>query len=104
MHSDLAQDHMDKDKGCEKGTAWSTGMARASPVHFSCVPAHLTWSKLKPVIRCAIVRCWVFALLMIIPRTSNLMGQASNILVHCSRGQRGGSATTLALIRRCIAA
>lgn len=98
MPSDVAQDDTekdkdkDKDRDCEKRAAWSARIARASPVDFSWIPAHLTWSKLKPVIRCAIV-CWVSAVLMIIPRTSNLMGQVSSIVIYCSRGQRGGSAT-----------
>ncbi|KAI0757706.1 hypothetical protein C8Q80DRAFT_1349811 [Daedaleopsis nitida] len=79
--SDVVQD--DKDKDNEKRDAWSTRIAKASPVDFSWIPAHLTWSKLKPVIRCAVV-CWVSALLMIIPRTSNLMGQGSFLILVAS--------------------
>ena len=49
-------------------------VVNALPFNFAWIPANFTRSKMKPVIRCAVV-CWVSALFMIIPQTMNLMGQ-----------------------------
>ena len=51
------------------------------PVDLSWIPPNLTWSKIKPVIRCAVV-CWVSALLMIIGPTARLMGSVSSIFMR----------------------
>ena len=47
---------------------------KALPFNLAWIPASFTRSKLKPVIRCAVV-CWVSALFMIIPQTMKSMGQ-----------------------------
>lgn len=46
------------------------------PSSLQWVPANFTWSKVKPVIRCAI-SAWVSLLLVIIPQTSKFLGQVS---------------------------
>ncbi|EJF58526.1 hypothetical protein DICSQDRAFT_66814 [Dichomitus squalens LYAD-421 SS1] len=57
-----------------------TRIIQILPVDLSWIPPNLTWSKFKPVIRCAVV-CWVSALLMIIRRTAALMGTASFLIL-----------------------
>ena len=54
--------------------AW---VVKLFPLDLSWIPPSLTWSKFKPVIRCAVV-CWVSALLMIIGPTSRMMGSVSS--------------------------
>lgn len=87
--SDIAHDSEDSVRARKEGCGpraktrmpWSSRLKstckRLVPIDLAWVPANFTWSKLKPVIRCAVV-CWVSAVLMIIPRTSNLMGQVSS--------------------------
>jgi hypothetical protein len=53
------------------GGLWST----VKP-DFKWVPQNSTWSKWKPVIRCALA-AWICGLLFIIPNTENAMGQVS---------------------------
>jgi len=43
---------------------------------FQWVPQNTTWSRWKPVIRCALA-AWICGLLFIIPKTENAMGQVS---------------------------
>ncbi|KAI0353282.1 hypothetical protein OH77DRAFT_1407363 [Trametes cingulata] len=62
---------------------WTTRIARWVPFDFSWIPANFTWSKIKPVIRCAVV-CFVSAILMVIPRVYNLMGQGSFLILISS--------------------
>ncbi|KAI0641257.1 hypothetical protein C8Q79DRAFT_919931 [Trametes meyenii] len=63
--------------------SWSTRLARCTPVDLAWIPASFTWSKLKPVIRCAVV-CFVSTVLMVIPRVYNLMGQGSFLILISS--------------------
>lgn len=44
------------------------------PANLQWIPANWTWSKIKPVIRCA-VAAWIAAVLFIIPRAEVFMGQ-----------------------------
>ena len=46
------------------------------PSSLAWIPQNLTWSKLKPVIRCSLV-AWVSALFMIIGPVSHAVGQVS---------------------------
>ncbi|KAI0770884.1 hypothetical protein BD413DRAFT_553337 [Trametes elegans] len=62
---------------------WTTRAARWIPFDLSWIPANLTWSKIKPVLRCAVV-CFVSAVLMVIPRVYNLMGQGSFLILISS--------------------
>ncbi|KAI0716122.1 hypothetical protein C8T65DRAFT_738161 [Cerioporus squamosus] len=93
--TDIAHDSEDSERTQKEGRvfnaktqpSWTSRLSKAckrlSPVDLGWVPANFTWSKLKPVIRCAVV-CWVSAVLMIIPRTSNLMGQGSFLVLISS--------------------
>lgn len=86
--TDIAHDSKDSDRTQKEGRevnaktrpVWASRLGKACrkllPFDFAWIPANFTWSKLKPVIRCAVV-CWVSAVLMIIPRTSSMMGQVS---------------------------
>ncbi|KAI8969682.1 hypothetical protein BD414DRAFT_256336 [Trametes punicea] len=62
---------------------WSKRLARLFPFDLSWIPANLTWSKIKPVIRCAAV-CFVSVILMVIPRVYTLMGQGSFLILISS--------------------
>ncbi|KAI0653782.1 hypothetical protein C8Q70DRAFT_927041 [Cubamyces menziesii] len=62
---------------------WSTRLAKLLPFDLGWVPANFTWSKLKPVIRCATV-CFVSAILMVIPQVYVPMGQGSFLLLISS--------------------
>ncbi|OSC96284.1 hypothetical protein PYCCODRAFT_123266 [Trametes coccinea BRFM310] len=53
---------------------WHKRLLALLPFDLSWIPANFTRSKIKPVIRCAFV-CFVSAILMVIPRVYNLMGQ-----------------------------
>jgi hypothetical protein len=46
---------------------------------FQWIPQNATWSKWKPVIRCALA-AWICGLLFVIPKTENAMGQVRYIL------------------------
>ncbi|RPD56328.1 hypothetical protein L226DRAFT_538461 [Lentinus tigrinus ALCF2SS1-7] len=93
--TDIAHDSEDSERTQKEGRwfnaqqrrPWSTGLRRAGkackrliPIDLGWIPANFTWSKLKPVIRCAVV-CWVSTVLMIIPRTSTMMGQGSFLIL-----------------------
>ena len=87
--SDVAHDSEDSVREQKEGrgphaktrSSWTSQLGKVCkklvPIDFGWIPANFTWSKLKPVIRCAVV-CWVSGVLMIIPRTSNMMGQVSH--------------------------
>lgn len=62
---------------------WTTRLAKLLPFDLGWVPANFTWSKLKPVIRCATV-CFVSAILMVIPQVYVPMGQVSPAFSTCS--------------------
>ncbi|KAI9062294.1 hypothetical protein FKP32DRAFT_1677443 [Trametes sanguinea] len=62
---------------------WHRRLLRLLPFDLSWIPANFTWSKIKPVIRCAFV-CFVSAILMVIPRVYNLMGQGSFLILISS--------------------
>ncbi|CDO69808.1 hypothetical protein BN946_scf184803.g6 [Trametes cinnabarina] len=62
---------------------WPKRLARLLPIDLSWIPPNLTYSKIKPVIRCAFV-CFVSAILMVIPRVYNLMGQGSFLILISS--------------------
>ncbi|KAH7905721.1 hypothetical protein BJ138DRAFT_1130340 [Hygrophoropsis aurantiaca] len=47
------------------------------------IPANWTWSKWKPVIRSALA-AWLSVVIFVIPRTENLMGQASFLIIIAS--------------------
>ncbi|EIW75984.1 hypothetical protein CONPUDRAFT_93215 [Coniophora puteana RWD-64-598 SS2] len=53
------------------------------PSNLQWIPANCTWPKWKPVIRCAMAM-WVASLLFLIPRTENMMGQASFLILISS--------------------
>ncbi|OSC97065.1 hypothetical protein PYCCODRAFT_1197481 [Trametes coccinea BRFM310] len=53
---------------------WHKRLLALLPFDLSWIPANFTRSKIKPAIRCAFV-CFVSAILMVIPRVYNLMGQ-----------------------------
>ncbi|GBE78787.1 hypothetical protein SCP_0116800 [Sparassis crispa] len=55
-------------------------VAAYSPFDFKWIPNNFTWSKLKIVIRCAIM-AWVSLMFMIIPRLAKLLGQASFLIM-----------------------
>ncbi|KAI1785560.1 hypothetical protein LXA43DRAFT_1037284 [Ganoderma leucocontextum] len=61
----------------------TTRIAKLLPLDLSWIRPNLTWSKLKPVIRGAVV-CWVSALLMIIGPTASMIGMASFLLLISS--------------------
>jgi hypothetical protein len=46
------------------------------PSSLQWIPSNCTWSKIKPVIRCA-VAAWVSAVLFVIPRVEAFMGQVN---------------------------
>lgn len=46
------------------------------PFDFAWIPANFTWSKLKPVIRCALV-AWISIVFVVIGRTEQVLGQVS---------------------------
>ncbi|KDR73331.1 hypothetical protein GALMADRAFT_228417 [Galerina marginata CBS 339.88] len=48
--------------------------------HFAWVPQNLVWSKVKPVIRCALVT-WVSTVLFLIPAVMRMMGQAGFLII-----------------------
>ncbi|KIM88532.1 hypothetical protein PILCRDRAFT_62336 [Piloderma croceum F 1598] len=50
---------------------------------FQWVPQNTTWSRWKPVIRCALA-AWICGLLFIISKTENAMGQASFLILVAS--------------------
>ncbi|KAF9446717.1 hypothetical protein P691DRAFT_776668 [Macrolepiota fuliginosa MF-IS2] len=50
------------------------------PKSLEWIPKNWTWSKIKPVIRCAVV-AWVSMLLFIIPSVERVMGQASFLIL-----------------------
>ena len=52
------------------------------PSNFLWIPANWTWSKLKPVIRCALAG-WVSVLLMVIQPVLRTMGQVCYTKVEC---------------------
>ncbi|TFK87224.1 hypothetical protein K466DRAFT_491227 [Polyporus arcularius HHB13444] len=93
--TDIAHDSKDSDRTQKEGRevnaktrpVWASRLGKACrkllPFDFAWIPANFTWSKLKPVIRCAVV-CWVSAVLMIIPRTSSMMGQGSFLILISS--------------------
>jgi hypothetical protein len=54
-----------------RGGLWSSMLP-----DFQWVPQNTTWSKWKPVIRCALA-AWICGLLFIISKTENAMGQVS---------------------------
>jgi len=47
------------------------------------IPANWTWSKIKPVIRCA-VAAWIAAILFIIPRVQIFMGRVRRFILSTS--------------------
>ncbi|KAG1736637.1 uncharacterized protein EDB91DRAFT_1141898 [Suillus paluster] len=53
------------------------------PQNLQWMPANSTWSKWKPVIRCALA-AWVSAVVFIIPRTENILGQAAFLIIIAS--------------------
>lgn len=71
-------------KGQEKSPASNSGSESEDlaadksgfqvPVFLQWIPANWNWSKLKPVIRCAIA-AWISAVLFVIPTVENVMGQ-----------------------------
>lgn len=66
--------------GAEGGTKKDDGKSRFKlPSTLQWIPANWTWSKAKPVIRCAI-SAWVCLLLVIIPESSKFLGQVSIFL------------------------
>jgi hypothetical protein len=48
------------------------------PSSLQWIPKNLTWSKMKPVIRCSLV-AWISLLFMIIPKTAKMLGQVSRL-------------------------
>jgi hypothetical protein len=46
------------------------------PSSLQWIPANCTWSKVKPVIRCA-VAAWIATILFVIPRVEIFMGQVN---------------------------
>ncbi|KAL7286018.1 hypothetical protein ACG7TL_001135 [Trametes sanguinea] len=62
---------------------WHKPLLALLPFDLSWIPANFTRSKIKPVIRCAFV-CFVSAILMVIPRVYNLMGQPLTSLASLS--------------------
>lgn len=48
-----------------------------SPVNLRWIPDSLTWSKIKPAIRCAVVG-WVSVVFFIIPQLEEMLGQVSS--------------------------
>lgn len=71
-------------KGQEKSPASNSGSESEDlaadksgfkvPAFLQWIPANWNWSKLKPVIRCAIA-AWISAVLFVIPTVENVMGQ-----------------------------
>ncbi|KAJ8522296.1 hypothetical protein ONZ45_g1089 [Pleurotus djamor] len=53
------------------------------PSNLKWIPANWTWSKMKPVIRCA-VAAWAGTVLFLIPRVEIFMGQASFLILIAS--------------------
>ncbi|KAH9933951.1 uncharacterized protein BXZ73DRAFT_45967 [Epithele typhae] len=62
---------------------WTTLVLNSVTSSFAWVPASMTRSKMKPVVRCAVV-CWVSALLMIIRQTREVMGSGSFLILVAS--------------------
>ncbi|KAL7281004.1 hypothetical protein ACG7TL_004306 [Trametes sanguinea] len=62
---------------------WHKRLLALLPFDLSWIPANFTRSKIKPAIRCAFV-CFVSAILMVIPRVYNLMGQGSFLILISS--------------------
>lgn len=57
------------------------------PSSLAWIPQNLTWSKLKPVIRCSLV-AWVSAVFMIVGPVSRVVGQVSaKTHLACSDGR-----------------
>lgn len=73
-----------KEKDCEKNPS-SKSRILASKIwtglasHFQWVPPNNTWSKWKPVIRCALA-AWISAIIFIVPKSETAMGQVSERL------------------------
>ena len=65
----------------------TTRIAKLLPFNLGWIPANLTWSKLKPVIRCAVV-CWVSTLLLIIGPTGRVFGMVSRYIYDCDLWRR----------------
>ncbi|KAF4566043.1 hypothetical protein EYR36_011457 [Pleurotus pulmonarius] len=53
------------------------------PPSLQWIPANWTWSRIKPVIRCA-VAAWICTVLFLIPRVEIFMGQASFLILIAS--------------------
>ncbi|KAF9499221.1 hypothetical protein BDN71DRAFT_1384411 [Pleurotus eryngii] len=53
------------------------------PTSLQWIPANWTWSKIKPVIRCA-AAAWICTVLFLIPRVEIFMGQASFLILIAS--------------------
>lgn len=49
------------------------------PFNFGWIPANFTWSKIKPVIRCALT-AWVSIIFVVISKTERVLGQVSRCL------------------------
>ncbi|KAF7419671.1 hypothetical protein PC9H_002263 [Pleurotus ostreatus] len=56
---------------------------RNVPASLQWIPANWTWSKIKPVIRCA-AAAWICTVLFLIPRVEIFMGQASFLILIAS--------------------
>ncbi|KAI0638721.1 hypothetical protein C8Q77DRAFT_1044286 [Trametes polyzona] len=82
---DGVSEKQQKDKGSRKQPPepWTSRVLKYVPIDLSWIPPNFTWSKWKPAIRCAFV-CFVSAILMVIPRVYNLMGQGSFLILISS--------------------
>ncbi|TFK48067.1 hypothetical protein OE88DRAFT_1635639 [Heliocybe sulcata] len=63
-----------------KGGKSRSSLGFTLPSNLKWIPDNWTWSKMKPAIRSALA-AWISVLLLIIPRTERLMGQASFLIV-----------------------
>lgn len=57
----------------------ASGLRSSMSSNFQWVPRNNSWSKWKPVIRCALA-AWVSGVLFVIPKTENAMGQVCHVL------------------------
>ncbi len=82
----------------------ATRVAKLLPLDLSWIRPNLTWSKLKPVIRCAVV-CWVSALLMIIGPTGRAFGMVSPHVqdLYATSGREGRGPLIALRIKRTVA-
>ncbi|KIP04314.1 hypothetical protein PHLGIDRAFT_493842 [Phlebiopsis gigantea 11061_1 CR5-6] len=79
-HEEIAEENEKEEKAKPPRLSFAQWLVKYSPVDLKWIPANWAWSKVKPVIRCAIV-AWISILFVIIPKTEVTLGTASFLIL-----------------------